>query len=218
LGRAWLADPALVLLDEPAASLDASMAREVVALLLEAKQAWGIPMVLVTHRSTELMALADDCLLLEKGRIVAQGPPIEVLRQAKAHDTESWTGVDNLLALTVLEHQPKDGLTWLDLGAGERLAAPFVDLPPGQILQIAIRGEDLLLAQLAPGPTSARNHLRGQVTRLESIGGEVLVEVLVGTTRLQARITQGAARALELARDQAVHVLIKTTACTPLWV
>ena len=75
LGRAWLSEPRMVLLDEPAASLDPELAREVIALLAEAKQTWGIPMVFVTHRPSELLALADDCLQMEAGRIRAQGPP-----------------------------------------------------------------------------------------------------------------------------------------------
>ena len=72
LGRALLAAPELLLLDEPTSALDAELARDVLALLLRVKRELGVPMVFVTHRAAELLALADDCAVLEAGRVVAQ--------------------------------------------------------------------------------------------------------------------------------------------------
>lgn len=79
LGRALMADPRLLLLDEPTSALDSELSREVLGLLLRVKQELDVPMLLVSHRDSELRTLADDCLRLRAGRIVEQGPPSEVL-------------------------------------------------------------------------------------------------------------------------------------------
>lgn len=79
LGRALLSRPRLLLLDEPAASLDDELVHEVLALLVATKHALGVSMVFVTHRAAELRTIADDCLILDAGRVVAKGPPDDVL-------------------------------------------------------------------------------------------------------------------------------------------
>ena len=79
LGRALLADPQLLLLDEPTSALDAELAQEVLGLLLQIKRDLEVPMIFATHRTSELLTLTDDCLVLDAGRAVAQGPPAETL-------------------------------------------------------------------------------------------------------------------------------------------
>ena len=58
-------------------------------------------MVFVTHRAGELLALADDCVVLEGGRAVAQGVPLDVLRRPRALGVANLIDVDNLLQLPV---------------------------------------------------------------------------------------------------------------------
>ena len=79
IGRALLADPRMLLLDEPTSALDSALSREVRGLLARVKEELGVPMLFVSHRTGELLELADDCLVLEAGRVVAHGAPEEVL-------------------------------------------------------------------------------------------------------------------------------------------
>ena len=218
LGRAYLADPKMILLDEPTASLDSAMAREVMALLLEAKATWDIPMVFVTHRMQELLALADEALWIDGGRVLHQGAPRDVLSRADSVHPWPTRGVENLLSLTVAAHEPEQGLSWVALGGPQdlRLAIPPVAQAVGERVTVALRGEDILLAQADPGPTSARNALPVRLLRLTPVGEEVLVDLELGSQLLTARVTPGAASALRLTPGQALHVLIKTTACLPV--
>ncbi|MBZ0268139.1 ATP-binding cassette domain-containing protein, partial [bacterium] len=101
LGRALLADPLLLLLDEPTSALDAELSRDVLGLLLQVKRELGVPMLFVTHRAPELLALAYDCAVLDAGRLVAQGAPVRVLQRPRALCVASLVGVDNLLRLPV---------------------------------------------------------------------------------------------------------------------
>lgn len=213
LGRAWLSRPRMLLLDEPAASLDADLAREVLALLLHAKRELEVPMVFVTHRPSELISLADDCIVLEAGRIVAQGAPLEVLSRPKALGLARLVGIDNLMELAVVRHDADAGLTLLDLGGGAELCTPLCEVPPGTTTSIGLYAEDLILCRELPGATSARNNLAGVVVGVDPIGHEVLVTLSVGDVELQARVTPGAARELGLAVGQPAFALVKTTAC-----
>jgi len=102
------------------------------------------------------------------------------------------------------------------MGQGQRIAIPFTDRAPGNLLQLGVRGEDLLLAQGDPGPTSARNGLQATLEALTPFGREVLVDLRIDHQTLIARITPGAVQALGLHPGQIIHVLIKTTALSVL--
>ncbi len=213
LGRAWLSKPRMLLLDEPVSALDAELAREVLALLLEAKRELDVPMLFVTHQAPELIALADDCLVLDAGRIVAQGTPLDVLKRPRASGVAKLVGVDNLLRLTVLRHDEPGGVTMLELGAGQELASPLCSASEGTALDIGVHADDILLCTTAPSATSARNVLHGCIEATDVIGHEVLISIRVGRETLRVRVTPGAVRELGLAAGCDVYALIKTTAC-----
>jgi molybdate transport system ATP-binding protein len=212
LGRALLADPALVLLDEPTSALDATLAREVLALLLQVKRELCVPMVFVTHRAGELLALADDCIVLDTGRVVAQGPPVRVLERPRAIGVANLVGVDNLLRLRVLRHDEAGGVTLLDLGGGAALAAPLCEAEPGGEVSVGVYADEVMLCRERPSGLSARNALPGEVCELRAVGHEVLVELALGPVQLRARVTPAAARELALAPGTPAVAVIKTSA------
>jgi molybdate transport system ATP-binding protein len=72
-GRAVLASPRLLLLDEPLAGLDAELKERVIPYLLTIRDEFGIPMLYVSHNADEIVALCDDVLLLDRGRCVRRG-------------------------------------------------------------------------------------------------------------------------------------------------
>ena len=170
-------------------------------------------MLFATHRAAELLALADDCLVLDAGRVVAQGAPLEVLARPKAVGVAQLVGMDNLLHLPVLRHDPDGGTTELDLGGGVVLAAPLCAAEPGSEVTIGVHAEDVMLALDRPRGISARNVLPGTVVSADPIGHEVLLAIAVGEQQLRVRVTPSAMAELELAPGSGIHALIKTTAC-----
>jgi len=212
LGRALLSDPAALLLDEPTSALDAGLSREVLGLLRQVKRELCVPMLFVTHRAPELLALADDCIVLESGRAVAQGPPLTVLRQPRALGTASLVGVDNLLRLPVLSQDAAAGTTLLDLGSGAALAAPCHAPGPDGTLDVGFHADDVLLFLEPPRGTSARNALRCNVRAVETVGHDVLVTLDVGATPIFSRVTPAAARELALAPGRPLVAVLKTAA------
>jgi len=212
LGRALLAHPDLLLLDEPTSSLDAPFARDVLALLLQIKRELGVAMVFVTHKAGELLALADDCAVLERGRLVAHGPPVQVLERPRALGVANLVGVDNLLRLRVLRHEEAGGVTLLDLGGGQTLAAPLCDVSPGSRVTVGLYADEVMLCLERPSGLSARNALPCRVRGLHAVGHEVLVDLAVGPEALRARVTPSAAAELGLAEGSPAVALIKTAA------
>jgi molybdate transport system ATP-binding protein len=212
LGRALLADPELLLLDEPTSALDPELSRDVLALLLQVKRELGVPMVFVTHRAAELLALADDCAVLEAGRIAAQGAPIDVLKRPRALGVANLVGVDNLLRLPVLRHDEAGGVTMLDLGQGHALAAPLCSAAPGARVDVGFYADEILLCREAPAGLSARNAIACEVRGVDTVGREVLIELAVGDAALRARITPAAARELALAVGMRAIAVVKTSA------
>lgn len=83
LGRALLAAPRLLLLDEPLAGLDAPLRERLLPYFLRVRDEFSIPMIYVTHSPDEVMALCDDVLLLERGRVTYQGVPAGIFVPAK---------------------------------------------------------------------------------------------------------------------------------------
>jgi molybdate transport system ATP-binding protein len=79
LARALLMRPRLLLLDEPLSGLDTALRARTRELLARAQREFGVPMVYVTHSAQEVLGLCDSILVLERGRVVAQGEPHEVL-------------------------------------------------------------------------------------------------------------------------------------------
>ncbi|MCB9933103.1 MAG: molybdenum ABC transporter ATP-binding protein [Planctomycetes bacterium] len=212
LGRALLSAPEMLLLDEPTSALDAELAREVLALLLDVKRELKIPMLFVTHKAPELMALADDCIVLAEGKLLAQGPPVQVLSRPRAIGVANLVGVDNLLRLQVVRHDEPGGVTLLDLG-GHELAAPLSTADAGKHVSVGIYADEIMLCLEKPAGLSARNALPCRVLRVDAIDHEVLVGVRVGATELLARITPAAAEELKLQPEAAAVAVIKTAAC-----
>ncbi|GEC14983.1 molybdenum ABC transporter ATP-binding protein [Nitrobacter winogradskyi] len=78
LGRALLAQPRLLLLDEPLGSLDEDRKAEILPYLMLLRDGAGVPMVYVSHDPDELRQLASHVVMLKRGRVAAFGGP-EVL-------------------------------------------------------------------------------------------------------------------------------------------
>jgi molybdate transport system ATP-binding protein len=216
LGRALLAGPELLLLDEPTSSLDTALARDVLALLVELKRALRTRMVYVTHRAAEIVALADDCVVLDGGRAIAQGAPLEVLRRPRALAIATLTDVDNLLQLPVARHDEAGGVTLLALGDELTLAVPLSEAAPGDALRIGFRADEVMLCLERPAGLSARNALPGIVRSVDAVGTEVLVGLGVGPVTILVRVTPAAARELALAPGRTAFAVIKTTSIHPL--
>jgi molybdate transport system ATP-binding protein len=217
IGRALLAGPRLLLLDEPLASLDQARKEEILPYLDRLCEKAGIPILFVSHSLDEVARLATTMVLLSAGKVVAVGPVGEVVARldlgAAAREIEGGA----LLSVRVVAQREPDRLTVLAHPAGE-LEVPRLDAPIGQALRLRIDARDVVLA-LGTAPLagiSIRNQLRATVAALgAAVDGEVEVGLDVAGERLRARITAASAKALGLTPGLPVLALVKSVALGP---
>jgi len=79
IARALLSSPRLLLLDEPLTALDAGLKRNILQQLRSLHHEFGIPMLYVTHDPAEAIEICQEVLILECGRLISRGNPLEVL-------------------------------------------------------------------------------------------------------------------------------------------
>jgi iron(III) transport system ATP-binding protein len=95
LARAIVAEPRVLLLDEPLSNLDARLRRELGGYLRELQQTLGLTVVYVTHDQDEAMAMSDVVALMEHGKMVEWGTPEEVYRRPRTEFGARFVGDAN---------------------------------------------------------------------------------------------------------------------------
>jgi molybdate transport system ATP-binding protein len=212
IGRALLANPRLLLMDEPLASLDAARKDEILPYLERLRDHADVPIVYVSHAAAEVARLATTIVLIADGRVHAVGPVGEIMGRAGQYPLAGGFEAGAVLAVTVAAHDPGWGLTELAGGFG-RLTVPRLDLPLGSPLRVRIRARDVILATERPSGISALNVLSGTVEALVPTGEEALeVQLRLGGERLLARITRRSRDTLGLVPGRPVFALVKTVA------
>ena len=218
IARALAASPRVLLMDEPLASLDAQRKAEVLPWLEQLHSALQLPVVYVTHSPDELARLADHVLLLDAGRVQAQGPVIDMLTRLDlplAHGDAAAALVEACVSNT----EPDRYMCALDF-AGGSLVLPQTRspaAPAGTRVRVRIQARDVSLSLQMPQETSVLNILPATVVDMVDDGpGQVLVGLRIGpaeqSTRLLSRISALSARRLAIVPGQAVFAQIKGVA------
>ncbi len=207
LARALAADPALVLLDEPLAALDAATKDEVRRLLRSTLAGGRAPVLVVTHDPVDVAALADSVLVLEDGAVVQHGSPAEVAARPRSAwvagllGQNAWRGIAD-----------ETGLRTASMGSTGHVTghiAAAETLPAGTPALALCEPAAVTLHRQRPSG-SARTVLAGQVGELRSLGGRVRVTVR-SDPQVTAEVTVGAATELGLADGGLVWAAIKAT-------
>jgi molybdate transport system ATP-binding protein len=209
LGRALLAQPQLLLLDEPLASLDVARREEVLPYLERLRDWLAIPMVYVSHQFDEVLRLATWLVLLEAGRVLADGPVGELSVRPELRSVLAPDLVGSVVDGLVTRVDAAAGTVELAVGAG-KLQASLRDAPAGTRVRVQLLARDIILATQPIQGLSVRNALLGTVVdATPDDPGSVLVKVDVGGPLVLARISTAALEALRLRPGDAVWALVK---------
>jgi molybdate transport system permease protein len=200
LARALAPDPALLLLDEPLAALDASTRDDVRRLLRATLTAGSAPTLMVTHDVVDVVALADRVLVFEDGQLRQDATPAAV---ATAPQT-SW--VAGLLGQNAWLGTTDETGVLVAQGGHVSAAEPG---PPGRPA-LALAEPSAVTLHRRPPEGSARTVLAGEVAELRALGGRVRV-VVRGRPEVIAEVTAAAAAELLLAEGGTVYASIKAT-------
>jgi molybdate transport system ATP-binding protein len=205
IGRALLAHPRLLLMDEPLASLDEARRAEILPYIERLRDEMGVPILYVSHSVAEVARLATTVVILTEGRVTAVGPVADILPQADATDGGS------VLAATVSRHDAAFQLSVLASPAGE-LQVPLLNAPVGAPVRAYIRARDVMLSLKPPEEISALNVLAGRVAAIVPAAGGAQAEVRLDChgASLTARLTAKSVQRLALAPGRPVYAVIKS--------
>jgi molybdate transport system ATP-binding protein len=212
IGRALLARPLLLLMDEPLASLDMRRKDEILPYLERLRDHSSVPIVYVSHSVAEVTRLATTIVLISDGQVRAVGPVQDVMGRADLYPLAGRFEAGAVLAVRIAAHDARWRLTDL-IGAFGKLVVTRLDAPVGTALRVRIRARDVILAVAPPTGISALNVLAAQVEKLVPIEDDVLdVQLRAGGERLLARVTRRSGEQLGLQPGREVFAVIKTVA------
>jgi molybdate transport system ATP-binding protein len=214
IARALATSPALLLMDEPLAALDARRKAEVLPYLDRLHAELGMPVLYVSHSIDEVARLADHLVLMESGRVLADGPLPDMLARL---DLPAAFGDDAGVVLDAVigERDERWQLAQLVADDGScRLWTRDQGLPVGRRVRLRVLARDVSLTRTLQTGTSIGNQLRATI---EAIADDehpalALVRVRIGRAPLLARLTRRSAHSLELAVGMPVWAQVKTVA------
>jgi molybdate transport system ATP-binding protein len=213
IGRTLLSRPRLLLMDEPLAALDTKRKAEIMPYIARLPQAFGLPILYVTHALEEVTQLCDRIVALSAGRVVATGGVAETLERLDLEGVQGHFEAGAVLRGRVMAQDAALHLTRIDLGCAT-LEVPEIGLDPGAEVRLRVRARDVSLARNRPEGLSIRNILNARVLAVVPEPDTAFAEVLLdlGGQNLRARITRAAVLDLQLAAGQDVVALVKSVA------
>jgi molybdate transport system ATP-binding protein len=215
IGRALLSQPKLLLMDEPLSALDRATKNEILPFLERLRDRLSLPIVYITHDMSEVERLADQIVLMEKGRVLAAGPLADLqsdpsLPLATARDAAvSLVGV-------IEAYDANYGLVTLSVRGG-RLIVPAPPATIGERRRIRVVAGDVSLAREPPGPSSILNVLPARIVSVKPVdSNESVAVVALGAggdgARLLSRVTRKSWDLLGLSEGADVYAQVKAVA------
>jgi molybdate transport system ATP-binding protein len=214
IGRALLARPRLLLMDEPLAALDAARKAEILPYVERLSAETGLPILYVSHSVAEVARLAATVVVLAEGRVARAGPVAEVFGDPDTAPLLGLREAGAVLTARVVAHA-EDGLTELSFSGG-RLVVPRIAATPGAAVRLRIQARDVVLALSPPQGISALNVFPVTVTRLHpGEGPGVMVGLKAGEAALLARVTRRSAAAMGLCEGLQLFAVLEAVAPAP---
>src|SRR5208282_685852 len=210
LARSLVTNPAILLLDEPLVALDNATRSKILDDLRDWNAAHEIPILYVTHSPEETFALGERVIVLEGGRILAQGMPQYVLTTPRHETIAQVVGFENVFDATVKSIAEAQGTMLCQLDSTTtQLEVPLGHAEAGSRLKVAIRAGDIIVASEQPQHLSARNSFPGRVQSIRREGVRVVVMVEAGAT-FEVHLTPAAIDDLGLEIGKTAWLVIKT--------
>ena len=204
IGRALLARPRLVLMDEPLASLDEARRAEILPYIERLRDEAGVPILYVSHSVAEVARLATTVVMLSEGTVTAVGPVLDILPMADGTDGGA------VLEARIVRHDETFHLSVLESAAGE-LQVPRLNAPVGAPIRAYIRSRDVMISLQRPEDISALNVLAGRIASITPTAtAQADIRLDCNGTVLMARLTAKSVDRLALVPGRPVYAVVKS--------
>lgn len=213
IARALLTSPKLLLMDEPLSALDQHSKRDIMPYLEALRDNLAIPMLYVSHSTAEVARLADHIVMMDGGRVVAEGPLQTIMaRTDQPFGLEEDAGV--ILEASVSEHDEQWHLCKADFAGGHLWLRAEERLALGQSVRLQVLARDISLARSQQTDQSIQNLLPAIVDEVASevSPGTSIVRLLAGKTPFLSRLTSRSVHALAIQPGEQIWMQIKSVA------
>ena len=212
IGRALLTSPRLLLMDEPLSALDAASKREILPYLERLHDELQIPVIYVSHALDEVARLADQLVLMERGRVIASGALNEILARLDL-PTAHLYDAGAVIEASVAVHDEAYHLTRLDFSGGS-LWVSKMERAAGSPVRARVLARDVSIATAAPQGSSISNILAARIAGIQDEGHDrVVLRLAVGGEHmLLSRITRRSHDQLGLVPGMEVFAQVKSVA------
>ena len=215
LARAILAEPALLLLDEPLSALDQTSKTKLLRLLLKVQKKINLPMLYVSHSLDELQQVADNLLVLSKGKVKHFGNIHQVIQQINVQPGNDFINYQlTSLALPIKKHSTEYSLTTLALPLEQEIHIPsaLVSDKALPLMRCFILSNEMSICLTEPKNSSIVNCLSGKITDIIQVQQQVLISVYCDQQTFFVNISRYSLDTLALVVDQAVFIQFKASA------
>lgn len=213
IARALLTSPELLLMDEPLSALDRTSKQEIMPYLETLRDKLAIPILYVSHSTAEVARLADHIVMMDRGRILAEGPLQETLaRTSQPFGLEQDAGV--IIDARIGERDDQWHLCRADFAGGHLWLRAEDNLATGRAIRLQVLARDISLALSEQTEQSIQNLVPAVIDEVASelSPGTSMVRLLAGQTPFLARLTSRAVHTLRLEPGQKVWMQVKSVA------
>lgn len=213
LARAILAEPKLLLLDEPLSALDQHSKNQLLKMMLTIQKKLNLPMLYVSHSLAELQQVCDNLLVLAKGKVVNFGNIHQVIHQLNSYDENDIIQHQTSLSLPIKAVNTFHGLTTLALNEQQDIyLASDEDFQQQTHLRCFILASDISISLTEPSDSSIVNHLLGTISKISHRKNTVLLTVQCGSQDFFVTISAFSQQKLSLTNKQPVYLQFKAGA------
>ena len=204
LGRAILANPRLLLMDEPLSALDDTLRFQIIPYMKSVSEQFGIPYLFISHSLIEMRLMTDTVLAFEKGAMTGQTSSEQLARNRMG---QSSVGYINLLELGL--PTPESGLFAYPWGMSRLLLSIGSERSRSMA---ELSSKDIILFKQHPEAISARNLMQCTVRSLFSSGRKIGVELDCAGNTLIAEVVQDAVNELHITQGSTIFAAVKASA------
>lgn len=213
IGRALLAAPRLLLMDEPLASLDTARKIEILPFIERLRDEFKIPVLYVSHSLDEVARLASYVVRVERGTVTDAGAAASILAPGTLAAASDRFAVISAITGTLERYNSNFDVSTVAHPAGSIVVPGRPAVAPGTAVRITLRATDIALSPSPPDAVSIRTALRARISRIDPAGPFALVTLMLdGGDRIVSCITRLAAADLGLIPGAPVYALVKSVA------
>ena len=211
IARALLANPKILLLDEPLSALELKRKNEILPYLDSLHNQLDIPILYVTHSQDETSRLADHLMLIENGKIIGNGPVNEMLTRFDMPMARSNEAI-SIFDAKVINRDPEFSLMYLEFSGG-KFIVPDDGMPIESLVRIRVAARDVSLTKKKQTDTSILNIFPAVVEEIAPESkAQIIVRLSMGRVILLSCLTRKSASTLGLEIGLSIFVQVKSVA------